>query len=49
MSDVRPWTGSLAMHLRATPVMRPGVPHRLGQMLGDMQAELTKLVDAGEL
>ena len=40
---------ALAMHLRATPVMRPGVPHRLGQMLGDMQAELTKLVDAGEL
>lgn len=39
----------LAMHLRATPVMRPGVPHRLSDMLEAMQSKLIELVDAGEL
>ena len=36
-------------HLRAQTVLRPGVPDRLGQLLGDMQSRLETLVASGEL
>lgn len=36
-------------HLRAKTVLRPGVPDRLGHLLGDMQTRLEELVASGEL
>lgn len=39
----------VACHLRAASVMRPGVPDRLAGILTDMNAELQRLVEAGEL
>jgi transcriptional regulator with XRE-family HTH domain len=39
----------LAMHLRAAPVMRPGVPHRLSHMLTEMHERLEHLIDTGQL
>ena len=40
---------TLALHLRATSTMRPGVPERLGSLLHDMQDQLAALVARGEL
>jgi transcriptional regulator with XRE-family HTH domain len=39
----------VACHLRAASVLRPGVPDRLGSLLGDMQAQLLELDSAGAL
>lgn len=39
----------VACHLRAATVFRPGVPDRMGQLLGDMHARLEGLVASGEL
>ncbi|MEU1343268.1 helix-turn-helix transcriptional regulator [Streptomyces sp. NPDC005827] len=47
--DVEPSRPAVACHLRATNVMRPGVAQRLAPLLGDMQDELRRLVEAGEL
>jgi hypothetical protein len=40
---------ALDMHLRAAPVMRPGVPERLAGVLTDMRDALTHKIDKGEL
>lgn len=40
---------AVACHLRATSVMRPGVPARLASLLTDMRNELERQVDAGSL
>lgn len=40
---------TLACHLRAAPTFRPGVPHRLATVLVDMEAELRRKVESGEL
>lgn len=42
-------TPLVACHLRAASVMRPGVPQRLASVLCDMQQELARQVEAGEL
>ena len=47
--DVAPARSPVACHLRATSVMRPGVPHRLAELLSDMHEELVRQVEAGEL
>ncbi|MGW2695350.1 helix-turn-helix domain-containing protein [Streptomyces sp. NPDC001296] len=47
--DVEPPRPAVACHLRATNVMRPGVPQRLAPLLSDMHDELRRLVEAGEL
>jgi len=39
----------VACHLRAAPVMRPGVPVRLGSLLEDMHKELEVLVQQGKI
>lgn len=39
----------VACHLRAAPVMRPGVPGRLASLLSDIHGALDGLVDRGEL
>jgi transcriptional regulator with XRE-family HTH domain len=39
----------IACHLRAAPVMRPGVPARLGALLEDLSAGLERLVEQGDL
>jgi hypothetical protein len=39
----------VACHLRASSVMRPGVPERLATVLRDMRDELERQVDAGAL
>lgn len=39
----------VACHLRAASVMRPGVPPRMAALLSDMQQELIRQVEAGEL
>jgi len=39
----------VACHLRAERVLRPGVSERLSALLSDMENELERLVDAGEL
>ncbi len=39
----------VACHLRAASVLRPGVPHRLNTMLGQMHEKLAARVAAGEL
>ena len=39
----------VACHLRAAPVMRPGVPHRLSTMLTKMHTGLERLVATGDL
>ncbi len=39
----------LACHLRATSVMRPGVPPRMATLLTDLQNELVRQVEAGQL
>ena len=39
----------VACHLRASSVMRPGVPGRLSALLTDMHEELDRLVATGEL
>lgn len=39
----------VACHLRASAVMRPGVPERLAGALLDMQRELERRVEAGQL
>ena len=39
----------MACHLRAASVMRPGVPHRLADLLTDMHSELARRVEAGDL
>jgi transcriptional regulator with XRE-family HTH domain len=36
-------------YLRAAPVLRPGVPKRLGLLLADIEEELGRRVDAGQL
>jgi transcriptional regulator with XRE-family HTH domain len=36
-------------HLRAASVLRPGVPHRLNSLLGEMHDKLAARVAAGEL
>lgn len=40
---------SLAMHLRAASVLRPGVPERLGGLLHDIRAALEKRAEEGSL
>ena len=40
-----PPTASVACHLRATSVMRPGVPERLASLLTDMHAALADRVE----
>jgi transcriptional regulator with XRE-family HTH domain len=39
----------VACHLRAATLLRPGVPDRMGHLLGDMHARLEQLVTSGEL
>ena len=39
----------VACHLRAASMLRPGVPHRLNTMLGEMHDKLAARVAAGEL
>jgi transcriptional regulator with XRE-family HTH domain len=39
----------VACHLRAAPVLRPGVPHRLNSLLGEMHDKLAARVAGGEL
>ncbi len=39
----------VACHLRAASILRPGVPHRLNSVLGEMHEKLAALVAAGEL
>lgn len=39
----------VACHLRAASVLRPGVPHRLNSLLGEMHDKLAARVAAGEL
>lgn len=39
----------VACHLRAASVLRPGVPHRLNHLLGEMHDKLAARVAAGEL
>lgn len=39
----------VACHLRAASVLRPGVPHRLNNLLGEMHDKLAARVAAGEL
>lgn len=40
---------TVACHLRAASVLRPGVPERLGALLGDMHSRLQALASSGEL
>lgn len=40
---------ALDMHLRAAPVMRPGIPERLAGILTDMRDALSHKIDKGEL
>ncbi len=40
---------AVACHLRAATALRPGVPDRLGALLGDMHSRLQDLVASGEL
>lgn len=40
---------AVACHLRAASILRPGVPERLGALLGDMHDRLTELVASREL
>lgn len=40
---------AVACHLRAATVLRPGVPDRLGTLLGDMHTRLKELASSGEL
>jgi transcriptional regulator with XRE-family HTH domain len=39
----------VACHLRAASVLRPGVPHRLNSLLGEMHDKLAARVAGGEL
>lgn len=47
--DASPSRPLVACHLRAAPVMRPGVPHRLSTLLTEMHSGLERLVKAGWL
>ncbi|MBT3152736.1 helix-turn-helix transcriptional regulator [Streptomyces sp. CHD11] len=47
--DSAPAKPAVACHLRASPFLRPGVPARLASLLSDMNDELHRLVEAGEL
>ncbi|WP_344242544.1 helix-turn-helix transcriptional regulator [Actinocorallia libanotica] len=47
--DVVPARPPVACHLRATSVMRPGVPQRLAGILNDMHDELVRQIEIGEL
>lgn len=47
--DVTPARAPVACHLRATSVMRPGVPHRLAGILSDMHDELVRQIEIGDL
>ncbi|MGW1966230.1 helix-turn-helix domain-containing protein [Streptomyces sp. NPDC001935] len=47
--EATPAKPALACHLRAASVLRPGTPQRLADLLTDMNAELEKLIEAGEL
>ncbi|MGP4028824.1 helix-turn-helix domain-containing protein [Actinomadura sp. 3N407] len=47
--DVAPARPPVACHLRATSVMRPGVPQRLATALSDMHDELVRKIEMGEL
>lgn len=47
--DDTPARPLVACHLRAASVMRPGVPQRLAEILTDMNDELRRQVEAGEL
>lgn len=40
----KPVASPVACHLRAAPVMRPGVPQRLGSLLSDMHRALDDLI-----
>lgn len=48
-THVAPRQDIVACHLRAATAMRPGVPERLAQALKDLQYELRRQVEAGEL
>lgn len=47
--DVTPAQAPIACHLRATSVMRPGVPERLAAILSDMHDELVRQIEMGDL
>ena len=47
-SQVAP-PSAVACHLRAEQVLRPGVPERLSSILSDMNAELQRRYETGEL
>jgi len=48
-SEPGPPASMVACHLRATPVMRPGVPERLSALLVDMHSALEERVANGAL
>lgn len=47
--EAEPAAPLVACHLRAAPVMRPGVPARLGALLQDLHAGLEKMIEQGDL
>lgn len=49
LAEAAPPRPVVACHLRASSVMRPGVPGRLSALLTDMHKELDRLATAGEL
>jgi hypothetical protein len=48
-SAAPPSAPPVACHLRAAPVMRPGVPGRLSSLLSDIHGALDELVEHGKL
>ncbi|MEU8252350.1 hypothetical protein [Nonomuraea sp. NPDC048916] len=47
--DAVPRKAPVACHLRASSVLRPGVPERLGTILTDMHDALVRKIEVGEL
>ncbi|MBY8882715.1 helix-turn-helix domain-containing protein [Actinacidiphila acidipaludis] len=47
--ETAPAKPALACHLRAAPMLRPGVPQRLADLLTDMHTGLERLAEAGDL
>jgi transcriptional regulator with XRE-family HTH domain len=47
--EAAPTQSPVACHLRASSVMRPGVPQRLAAVLTDMHDELVRQIEIGEL
>ena len=46
---LKPAALAFDIHLRAAPVMRPGVPERLTAILADMRDALTDKINKGEV